>query len=847
MEVTAVRIGFDMLAVQSPHHGLRGIGRYSGNLVSTLLERDSRNEYVLYVHGDLPMDRVPNHPKADVRLIRPDSGKGETMSPFMDRLVETNPDHLDLFVVLSPFENWKFYTPPARPSNGLRIVSILYDLIPFLFQDETEVDPVLSRHYRVLEELTRYDALLAISEATRKDCLSVLKLPPSQVVNISGASDSRFFVPSQASGGSQKSLAELTSLGIVKPFIFNVGGLDERKNTWQLIDSYLALPSELRESHQLVLTFWIDEPGRGHLIEYCRRAGLPKGAVIPTGAVSDDVLLSLYQNCEVFVFPSKYEGFGLPILEAMHCGAAVIAGNNSSQIEVVEDAGLLVNVSDVHEIASKVCEVLTNPGLKASLRERAPLQAAKFSWEATADRVLNVFRDLEAPRVERRGHRFDSSHSKKPRIAYFSPFPPRKSGISDYSVFLLDELKHHYQIDLYHDSGYVPEPALATPEFSPANYKLFDRIAPVKNYHAVVYQMGNSTYHSYMYDYILRHPGVVTLHDFFLAGFHLHYGKSIGLGGMKLIRDELLTWNPGSDQEINAFLAEGRDDWSKITRGCARRGWFLNQTILRSSLRFVVHSPWCREQITRASPDDLAKVSVIPHGIHSKTISQESRDKVRARFGIPRDALVFASFGFVNPEKMNPQSLDAFRDIAVDNEKALFLFVGEDADDGFGRRYAESLKLGNRVRFLGRQPADCFADLISITDIGVNLRLPPTNGETSGALLNLLASGVPTIVTEVGTFADYPSDVVRKVCWEVDGQEGLLREMRRLSENASEREALGQAAWSYVKEFHEWPRVAKLYIEAIEEAHRLTSATTKPGRFDLSRPHAPTVSTNARK
>src|SRR4051794_13323470 len=101
-----------MLAVQSPHHGARGIGRYSANLVASLLARDDDHEYVLYVHEDLPADRVPASPRAELRFIRPRWELGEIMSPFMDRLVRTNHDAVDAFVVLSPFEKWASYSPP---------------------------------------------------------------------------------------------------------------------------------------------------------------------------------------------------------------------------------------------------------------------------------------------------------------------------------------------------------------------------------------------------------------------------------------------------------------------------------------------------------------------------------------------------------------------------------------------------------------------------------------------------------------------------------------------------------------------------------------------------------------
>ena len=423
--------------------------------------------------------------------------------------------------------------------------------------------------------------------------------------------------------------------------------------------------------------------------------------------------------------------------------------------------------------------------------------------------------------------RFDRGHTRKPCIAFFSPLPPRKSGVSDYSAFLLEELRKTYRIDLFHDTGYVPDPALGSHEFMSCDYRLFDRVAAAKNYHAIVYQMGNSWYHSYMYPLMLRHRGLVTLHDFCLAGFHLHYGHARGQG-KSMIANELKQWYPEDLDLIEETLASWPESWEDIVRDCARKGWYLNRAVLDAAESMVVHSPWCEAQVRRSSPEYSDKVQVIPHGIHPKRTTEARRAAIRDRYHLPHDALIVASFGFVHPDKMSPEALDAFVTIARDDPKALFVFVGEEADGGEVRRHAAKLGLNDRVRFLGRQPADAFAELISVTDVGVNLRLPPTNGETSGALLNLLASGVATVVTDVATFSDYPADVVRKVRWETDGPDGLLHAMRGLATDRLAREALGRAAWSYVDEYHEWSRVARDYVEAIERCHEARVAS----RFD---------------
>ena len=140
------------------------------------------------------------------------------------------------------------------------------------------------------------------------------------------------------------------------------------------------------------------------------------------------------------------------------------------------------------------------------------------------------------------------------------------------------------------------------------------------------------------------------------------------------------------------------------------------------------------------------------------------------------------------------------------------------------------LGLQHRVRFLGHYPED-LADLAAIADIGVCLRRPPTNGETSAALMDLLRLGVPTIVSDVGSFSYYPDSVVRKHRWDLDGLAGLTRALRELAEDRPRREALGRAAWHYVRQNHGWPAAADSYEEIIE---RTVAGRQRPQADGLS-------------
>ena len=822
-----VRIGIEVFGTQtSSRH--RGIGRYSRNLVATLLARDAANEYVLYGQYGLPTDQIPTAPNAAVRLLRPDPARGETTQAHaMERLTATNPDGLDLLLLLNPLEMTPGYDLPAKPLNGLKMVAVVYDLIPLLFQEEYfprwPGPEFVRRYFQGLNRLRSYDALLAISESTRRDLLSLLGLSPSRVVTIGTASDGRFFVPDRTEPMAAESRAFLKVLGITRPFVYSVGSLEYRKNVWGLIEAFAMLPVDLRQGHQLVLTYGLSGPDRDRLRKFARDHGVADQLVL-TDRLSDRALRVMYQRCAAFVFPSSYEGFGLPILEAMHCGAPVVAGNNSSQIEVVGDAGLLFNVANTGELAAQLVRVLDDADRSRELSERAVVQARRFCWEETADKTLDVLTrpHVPEPTVHPRSER---RRAPRHRIAFFSPLPPLQSGVSDYSARLLDELKRSYSIDLYHDGGYVPHIGLRSTDFGCYDYRLFERNARVLDYHALVYQMGNSPYHGYMYETLLRYPGIVTLHDLGIADFHFWYAQQPAVDGNAHIRRELEAYCGAEADEVLRMLAASSDAAGGMPAACIQQGYHLNGRILEQATAVIVHSPWCVEQVRSRFPAHLGKMSVVPFGATTLDPSPDQRKAIRARFGMPPEALIVASLGQVDATRMNAETIAAFAPLARAIPEALLIFVGTEHDNGEARRKVMELGLQHRVRFLGHHPADVLADMAAIADIGVCLRRPPTNGETSAGLLDLLRLGVPTIVSDVGSFSCYPDSMVRKHRWESDGLAGLTQALRELAGDRPRREALGRAARHYIHQNHGWQRAADSYEEIIE---RTVVGRTRP-------------------
>ncbi|MEO6809807.1 MAG: glycosyltransferase [Isosphaeraceae bacterium] len=809
-----MRIGIDMLAVQSPGSRGRGVGRYGVNLVSAMMARDDAHEYVLYAHDGYPIESIPVSPKATLSFLRPELEWGESkLRDAIERVARTNPHDLDALLVLNPFELCAWYDPPAKPLNGLATAAVIYDLIPFLFQETYLADPQNAAwFYRRLKTIRNYDALLTISGATRADCLRLLDLPTSQVVTIGGASDGTFFTPDRSFPMSAKTRATLHAFGIRGSYVFCLAGLDDRKNLRGLMDAFRHLPTSVRRSHQLVVTCYLNEEAERRTRQLAEDWGLAENLIL-TGEVSDEALRVLYQRCAAFAFPSLYEGLGLPLLEAMHCGATVIAGNNSSQIEVVGDAGLIANASDPSDIAAKLCLALECPQTARMLGNRAIERAGRFTWDRTAEQTLGTLQRLVKPSVLARRRA-----APKPYLAVVSPWPPKGSGIADYAARLVGELKHAYEIDLYHEPGYVPEMSLKCAGFACHDVRLFRRNASLRPYRGVLYQMGNSYYHGFLYEMMAQYPGIVTLHDFNLAAFQFWRAHQ---GGVPIdnFRFEIEHNYPDRIGEIVGQLWDWTKERGGLQEACARRGLHLNRRVFEWSEAVVVHSPWCLEQVQETYPHLAAKTAVAPMGVTMCSVSREHRAEVRKRFGLPLDALVFASYGILSQGKMNVEAIEAFGALVDDYPLALLIFVGQDWENGEAKSKVEALGLESRVRFLGRQSDTDFQALIAVADVGIALRRPPTYGETSAALLDLLAHGVPTVITDVATFSSYPSTVVRKVRWPDEGIEGLARVLRNLAGDPHGREALGRAASDYVSAHHAWTKSAEKYIEVIEQCH----------------------------
>lgn len=395
-----MRIVLDLQGAQSESR-VRGIGRYSLSLALAIARNAGDHEILIALNGLLldaiepiraafdgliPQDRIrvwyAPGPVADVRPGTTATREiaERTREAFLAGL---EPDFVHLSSLFEGFGD-DAVTSIGALANVPTAVT-LYDLIPLSIPHP---DPRYRAHYeRKLESLKRATLWLGISQFSCNEAITALQLPPERVVNISCAADALF---EHRPMSNAMHAALMRAYGITRPFVCAVGAPESRKNIDALFRAFATLEPGTRSAHQIVLVGHVQEAEREALTERAAACGLRGAEVVITGHVSDRDLVQLYSSCEVFAFPSLHEGFGLPALEAMQCGAAVIASNATSLPEVIGLDEAMFDPRSTESFASVLSRVLTDRTFRTRLAAHGLEQARHFSWDITARRALEA-------------------------------------------------------------------------------------------------------------------------------------------------------------------------------------------------------------------------------------------------------------------------------------------------------------------------------------------------------------------------------------------------------------------------------------------------------------------------
>lgn len=821
-----MRIVIDMQGAQTESR-YRGIGRYTMSFAQAIARNRGKHEIILVLNGLFPGAIEPIRtafegllPQENIRVwyapgpvkkVQPGNATRHEIAELMREafIASLNPDIVHITSLFEGFVD-DAVTSIGRFDASTPVSVTLYDLIPLLNPKQyLQPNPDYKTYYqRKVKWLENASLMLAISNYTKQEAIQALGGKENKIVSISTAIEENF---QKLDISSEKAKNFLGRLGIILPFVLYTGGADERKNLARLIQAYAKLKPELRKQHQLVFAGRMPEGETNRLKAVAAKNGLKSNELIFSGYVSEEELITLYNLCKLYVFPSWHEGFGLPALEAMACGVPVIGANTTSLPEVIGLEDALFDPFNVSSITEKIQQTLTNENFRKKLIEHAAHQVKKFSWDKTALRAFAAWEALNAKQISQ--DRLQKPIKIKPRLAFVSPLPPERTGIADYSAELLPVLAKYYNIELIVDQKHVDSEFLGKNDFKVRDASWLR--SNIKDVDRVLYHVGNSPFHKHILTLLKEIPGTVVLHDFYSSGLMAwleHLGGEANAWSYELYKSH----GYGAVCDRHNDLEE------------AKRKYPANWHILHQAQGVIVHSEYSRSLAIQWYGEHVpADWKVIP--LLRSPKHKNERHTARQNLNIGTNDFVICSLGFLDPTKLNHRLLKSWLSSSLANEKHCHLiFVGENHGGDYGEHLLQAIHesgLADKIRITGFVTAGEFHQYLAAADIAVQLRTE-SRGETSAAVLDCMNHGLPLITNANGSLAELDADSVWLLPDEFS-DDALIEAIEVLWRDQERRELLGKRAQEIIRKNHAPEQCATQYAAAIEHFQR-SSQTELP-------------------
>lgn len=402
-----MRIVIDLQACQNGSRH-RGIGRYAMSMARAMVKAGRNHEFIIALNRSFS-ESVDDIRRSFEGLLPPSSVVTYSVPPmataadpsnaWRNRAAELVRAHFleslapDVVFVPSLFEGFWDDTAVSveRDAPYLNVIT-LHDLIPL-------EDPARhlggehdrAAYFRRLNDARHADLLLAVSRYAGDDAIAKLGIADHKVVVAYGGVDEQFRAPKWSSA---QRADILEKYGISRPYVMMASPLEPRKNIEGLIAGYGSMSKSVRDGHQLVFAGKMDSFAQRYIHDLARAEGMDPETIVLPGFVSDADLPALYHYSSTFAFPSFSEGFGLPLLEAMACGAPVVGSSKTSIPEVVGRSDLAPDPANIVEIGRAIERILANPSVEKELREFGPRRAALFTWEKSATVALDALEKL---------------------------------------------------------------------------------------------------------------------------------------------------------------------------------------------------------------------------------------------------------------------------------------------------------------------------------------------------------------------------------------------------------------------------------------------------------------------
>lgn len=701
------------------HDGDRGIAAFSQNLTAALLRHAPDRRWLLLHDAARP---APERLRELVTAAEWCTIDQAAALPI-DALVTTS------FFLPRSVAGIASLMPPAARARRPRWVGVVYDLVPWLFPDRYLKREPARRHYGATLGLLRgCDHLFGISRSTCDDVIRHVGVDPGRIHAIGGdidaAKQALMMLPAAAT-------ADVPGRhGLVGPYCVSVGGGDWRKNLDGLVRAFARFHHD-HTRHQLAIVCRLQPERMAELRRLAESLGLPNRAVVCTGYVPDRELVGLLQHSSMLVYPSLYEGLGLPVLEAYGCSVPV-TGSATSSIGELLLPDLAFDPADPAAIAATMRRLADDPSLAEQSREFGRGLLAERGWSRDAATMLRLI-DGDAGRPAR-----PRPHGR--RLAVVAALPPAETAIAAYTIRHLQSARWTTS---FYDANSGPRPA------APAGLLPSSRVLPAEvlraaldrgHHGTVVHVLGNSAHHVKVLDAIVRTrsiPGVRRLAYLHEANLTAAFRTWLGV-----CFDDLPAAEPSG----------GGAAW--IRRSIARlpdMGRCLRFLAERTDLHgLIVNSAACRDLVV-AAIGGLANrwsidVALLPVG---------PIDAAATRRPDPDDELVVGTFGIAGDGK-RLECLARSVALLARRRPARLVMAGWNMARYARRTGIDRLRC---VQVCDKPDDDELRRLMRTVHVAAQLR-ETTHGESSAAVAELLAAGTPLVVTGEGSFAELPPEVV---------------------------------------------------------------------------------------